>query len=271
MGSFVSIFSRKTGRWVATQTLVSDTPSFPEFGVAIAVDGDTLVVGDQHDRGAGYVFVDAAGRWVQQQKLITDDGESNASLGNAVAVAGDTVVLGEQFPAPDSPGAAYVFARTNGKWIQQQKLAAPDGMVGHRDAFGGAVGVSGDTALVGAYWANPDESGALYVFSRSAGAWSFQQKLALPDVGKAYFGYPLSMRGGYALVGAHSLGQVYLTAPTAGSWSLVQKLVPSDEGVTGLGSAYGVSLTDEQAVVLASGPIAAYVYSFDRPCGVVIK
>jgi hypothetical protein len=47
-------------------------------------------------------------------------------------------------------GAAYVFRRVNGGWVQRGKLTASDGLAG--DTFGGAgVAISDGRGLVGSY------------------------------------------------------------------------------------------------------------------------
>lgn len=64
---------------------------------------------------------------------------------------------------------------------QQQKLTAGDAEAG--DGFGHGVSVSGDTVMVGAL--NEDAggpgAGAAYVFTRTAGVWTQQQKLTAGD------------------------------------------------------------------------------------------
>ena len=78
-------------------------------------------------------------------------------------------------------GAAYVFTRSGTTWTQQQKLTAADGAA--VDYFGYSVALSGDTALVGACdkaVGGNTSQGAAYVFTRSAGTWTQQQKLTAP-------------------------------------------------------------------------------------------
>jgi hypothetical protein len=55
------------------------------FGNAVAVSGDTVVVGalledvaGEVDAGAAYVFVRSGASWIQQQKLLASDGQSTA-------------------------------------------------------------------------------------------------------------------------------------------------------------------------------------------------
>ncbi len=72
------------------------------FGYAVAVSGNTAVVGAYHTRvgphslveGAAYMFVRSGGVWTQQQKLTASDPATNDGFGNAVSVSGDTALIG---------------------------------------------------------------------------------------------------------------------------------------------------------------------------------
>jgi len=73
-----------------------------------------------------------------------------------------------------------VFVRSAGAWSQQAKLTAADGADG--DNLGGAVALSGDTAIVGAIFDGDlgAASGSAYVFVRSGAGWSQAAKLTPP-------------------------------------------------------------------------------------------
>ena len=68
------------------------------------------------------------------------------------------------------------------------------------------MALSGDTALVGAFWddvgANTHQ-GSAYVFTRSGTTWTQQQHLTASDGAAGdYFGYSVALSGDMALVGA---------------------------------------------------------------------
>src|SRR5262245_41634 len=108
-------------------------------------------------------------------KLLASDGGDFDNFGISVAVSGNTAVVGARFDdtsAGGNAGSAYVFVRTGGVWTQQQKLTAPDGA--GEDAFGVSVGIAGETIIVGAYRGDTPggiDAGAAYVFLRSGGTW----------------------------------------------------------------------------------------------------
>lgn len=83
---------------------------------------------------------------------------------------------------------------------EQAKLTARDGAP--FDSFGNAVAISGDTALIGAYYKN-NGVGQAYVFVRSGNVWTEQAKLIASDAApNDRFGYAVALDGDTAIVGA---------------------------------------------------------------------
>jgi hypothetical protein len=127
-----------------------------QFGVSVALSGDTALVGANMPTGGqigrAFVFVRSAGLWSQQQQLTAGDPGGNDNFGFSVALSGDTALVGVPFDNVGSnadQGSAYVFVRSGTTWTQQgPPLLAGDGAAG--DNFGWSVALSGDTAVVGA-------------------------------------------------------------------------------------------------------------------------
>jgi hypothetical protein len=106
--------------------------------------------GPDTDAGSAYVFVRAGPTWTQQQRLAASDAARGDYFGYAVSVSGDAALVGavlHETPAGADAGAAYVFARSGTIWSEQQRLVAPNRMAA--DAFGYAVALTTDTAVVG--------------------------------------------------------------------------------------------------------------------------
>ena len=173
--------ARGAARTPMVYVKASNTEQYDNFGVSLAVDGDTMVVssqfedsaatgvnGDQSSNsgyfpGAAYVFVRTNGVWTQQAYLKASNTEVDDNFGASVAIAGDTIVVGA--PGEDSAatgsggdqlnnatlnaGAAYVFVRTGTTWTQQAYLKASN--PSEADTFGDQVAVDGDTIVVGAW------------------------------------------------------------------------------------------------------------------------
>ena len=87
---------------------------------------------------------------------------------------------------------------------QQQKLEASD--AGAFDLFGSSVAISGETVVVGARsddGAAGAGQGSAYVFVRSGGVWSQQQKLEASDAGEVdEFGFSVAISGETVVVGS---------------------------------------------------------------------
>ena len=89
------------------------------------------------------------------------------------------------------------------KILNDSTLFAPGGV--EDDKFRYSVAVDGDTAVIGAYQDddNSQDSGAAYIFTRSAGVWSQTVKLTASD-GGAYdnFGISVAVDGDTVVIGA---------------------------------------------------------------------
>jgi hypothetical protein len=118
--------------------------------------------------GSAYVFVRSGGLWTQQAKLTASDAAPYDQFGSSVSASVDTAVIGAHYDdhaGGTNAGSAYVFVRSTGVWIPQAKLRASD--AAESDEFGYSVSVSGDTAVIGAFFddnAGGLNAGSAYVF-----------------------------------------------------------------------------------------------------------
>lgn len=255
-----------------TQLTAGDGAASDNFGVSVSLDGDTALVGSYADdvganvnQGSVYVFTRVGGVWTQQARLIAVDGAADDLFGFSVALSGDTALVGayrHNVGANADQGSAYVFKRVGTAWTQQQQLTAADGAAG--DFFGDSVALSGNTALVGAdghdIGANVNQ-GAAYVFGRTGGIWTAQQKLTAGDGADGdNFGVSVALRGDTALVGADaddvganaSQGSAYVFSRVGGVWNESAQLISGDGAPFDL---FGVSvaLSGNTALVGAAG------------------
>jgi len=216
------VFVRSGTSWTQQAYLKVDSASSTDFfGNAVAVDGDTVVVGapleDTYatvdNAGAAYVFVRGGTTWTQQAYLKADNAGTDDGFGGSVAVDGDTVVVGaggedsnattvngdgSNNDAPDA-GAAYVFIRSGTSWTQQAYLKANNAEAD--DGFGFPVAVDGDTVVVGAYQESPE--GAAYVFVRNGTSWTQQAYLKANNAEAGdWFGVSVAVNGDTVVVGA---------------------------------------------------------------------
>jgi len=224
------------GKWKQLQKISAfDRMPGAEFGCAVAISGNYLVVGANRDHlginglyysnlaGSAYVYRLNNGTWQFMQKIIANPTarvqNGQAYFGTAVAIDGNTIVVA----APDhtldvtdkpesnvsSAGALFVYMLTNEGWIQTQKLVSKDRQIG--DGLGNSVAICGDNIIAGSWggdydgmYANRMEAaGAAYIFERKGGIWSQTQKIAAEDRSPYdEFGFSVGISGNYAVVGA---------------------------------------------------------------------
>jgi formylglycine-generating enzyme required for sulfatase activity len=212
----VYVFTRPVSTWSFRMKLTaSDAAAGDQFGRAVAVERDTLVVSaplKTHlgvpGAGVAYVFARAGTSWVQQAVLAAPDPTADAAFGWSVAIHDETIVVGAPFDSHAAgalAGSAYVFVRSGGTWVLQEKLTAADATAG--DNFGIAAGVAGESILIGAHFrdeAGLIDSGAVYAFEHSGVAWSQQQNLTAPGAQEgSLFGWSIAMGQNAALIGAY--------------------------------------------------------------------
>ena len=186
------VFTRSGTTWSQQAKLVaSDAQANDYLGRGeIGISGDTIVVGAYRedaggsDAGAAYVFIRSGTSWSQQAKLVASDAQANDQFGRAVSISSDTVVVGaslEDAGGTDT-GAVYVFTRSGTSWSQQAKLVAEN--PSELDEFGISVDIDGDSVIMGATKEDTgsQDTGAVYIFTRSGTTWSQQKLLKASDV-----------------------------------------------------------------------------------------
>ena len=260
--------------------------SNPQFGAAVACDGDTLVIGAPEMavggnlyQGTAHVFRWGGSAWMHEASLVAQDAGSNDYFGRSISLQGDTLIVGapgDTIGGSSAQGSAYIFKRTGVEWQQQAKLLASDGVEG--DNFGGVVAISGESAIVGVRLktiGGKVSQGAAYVFVRNGSAWSEQTRLTAGDGASGdNFGCSVALFNNTAVVGAMwddigvnvDQGSAYAYVRQGSTWTQVSKLV-SPDGATG--DSFGTAVAINSEMIVCGAPLhdrqspnngAAYVY-----------
>ena len=157
------------------------------FGGAIAMQGDTLAVGEVSVRPnlkdadyltcpKVYLFQRTAEGWTPQGSLQRDEAKHPWWFGAAIAVSGDTVAVGypaalqpfqtQKVRASDESPMVCVYRRVDGKWSLEQQVTS-SGVSSHF-GFGNRVALEGDLMAVQSL--NPFADGAdVFVYRRARG------------------------------------------------------------------------------------------------------
>jgi len=204
------VFARANGQWTQEAKLAAadEGDELERFGKAVAINGDSIIVGAPEDYfygrfcGTAYVFSRTDEGWEQVAHLFASDLDNHDQFGFAVAASGDTFLVGA-YGDDDYLGSAYVFVRDGEEWKEQAKITASRGQ--GKDRFGTAVALDGDIALIGADLSDElrEDAGATYVYLRKAGLWTETSVLRAHDGARHdHFGYPIAISGATALIGA---------------------------------------------------------------------
>jgi hypothetical protein len=112
------IFKRNGTSWSQEAKLIaSDADEGDDFGIGVAIDNDSVVVGARSDEGAGinsgaaYIFTFDGTSWSQQAKLTSSDLAAEDQFGRFVSIAGGRVMVGAYLDddAGTSSGSAYIY------------------------------------------------------------------------------------------------------------------------------------------------------------------
>ena len=216
------VFVRSGGIWTQQAKLTaSDGAANDYFGWAVAVSGDTAIVGAYQDDdlgnncGSAYVFVKPGGGWAnmtETTKLVPSSLIAMNAFGYAVAIDGDVVVVGstgDRDGGSDIYGAAYVFVKPGGGWptgtlsSYTAKLLISDRANG--DGLGKSVSINGDNIVAGA---NGDDGllGSAYLFTEPGGGWSgtlteTTKMVALVRTANGGFGIAVGIDGELIVIG----------------------------------------------------------------------
>jgi hypothetical protein len=256
------VFVKPAGGWSGPLTeqarlVASDGASGDQFGLHVAVSGDTIVVGARMDdvgtntnQGSAYVFVRPPDGWsgtlTQSAKLTNNAGAANDLFGDRVAIDGGTIVVGAPLDDHRDPcifcdifpdrGSAYVFVKPAAGWTGNLIQNATLGPLGYwfNDQFGSSVAVKGDTVAVGAFLddSNGGDTGAAYVYVKPAAGWfGFRNQDARLVAGDGafgdQFGFSIGVGDDTIVVGARlddsvgkaNHGSAYVFVKPAAGWA----------------------------------------------------
>jgi hypothetical protein len=247
-------------KWVEQTKLVSDNEAGEyEFAQAVAIDGDTAVVGVPYYGTP--TDLNNAGR-------ISAEISRSGATGKVMGLTNE--------------GAAYVYRCSGSRCSLTAKLFMPKNQADGYHKFGSKVAIDGDTILVAADAFRGEALNEvlqylpLYIFTRSGDSWSLQQShLALPYSLKATYSIKsVALSGDTAVVGVGGRIHVFHRHPSTGTWSYEAELTP-DAPTYGFGEAVAI---DGNTIIVSGGApsktitsnrrVAAFIFVRDSTTGI---
>ncbi|QDG49413.1 hypothetical protein FIV42_01265 [Persicimonas caeni] len=203
LGGLVHVYTGSGDTWTAQATLTSSNFDDGDlFGGAIALSGDTLVVGAMTEKsdssasapdpddntgleiGAAYVFERNGSDWTETHYIKPPNPTQNGYFGSNVDLDGDTMVISSAYESSGATGiggdmmdtsaaqsgAVFVYGRSGSDWTLEHYIKASNAFMGAN--FGSSLHLSGDRLVVGATREGTNATGAAYVFTRTGGTWT---------------------------------------------------------------------------------------------------
>jgi hypothetical protein len=275
------VFELVGNTWIERQKLI---PSIPQgqlqFGGALAINGDRIVVGAWFDSligpqgGSAYIYERVGTVWHEAARLQPND--LPGAFGVTVSIDGDHVACGTILGR-----AAYVYLRNaQGVWAQQQKLIYSGNSLQSTWNFGGRVVLNGSTLFVTSEdtVGSAIMGGRTYVYEEIAGIWTEVQTVTPLDL-EAFDGFGIVESKGDLAVGVASdkdngvnSGAAYVFKRTINGWAQIAKVLPNDgyaqqrctdtPNVSGNVLMVGAS-GDDEACPLGNNCNTGAVYFFD--------
>jgi len=217
----VHVYEHDDGEWRLTAQLHNpgDEPVRGHFGRALALAGDTLVVGapvevvsmvdSDERRGAVHVYTHGRGDW-QLTASLGDEGTDSDSFGQAVALVGDTLAVASRWRVRDRsllPTQVHVFRRHGAGWDAEARIDLPE------PEFR-ALALGDDTLLV-------SSGGELAAHRRDGASWRADPSLVVER--GAFDG--MVVDGDVALVLHRQESRVSIHRDRDGAWSPEAELV----------------------------------------------
>jgi len=274
----VYVYVRSGLSWKLQQRLVADDKADDaKFGLAVAVSGDTALIGapamtagGQEIAGTAYVYQRSRGVWTKAAELTEPTPGQSDYFGSAVALSSGTALIaayGASVAAQQAAGVVYVYTGSGASWTERQQLSAPSPAAGA--FFGHAVALSAGIALIGAPSYNAP--GAAYVFTGSDASWTEQAELQAetPAVDDA-FGWSLALTTDTAAVGGPAASRGSLTdagcvdvfADDAGTWSRQAELQADDAASD---DAFGTAVALSGSRLLVGAPCVSTLGPLQPP------
>jgi hypothetical protein len=239
------IFYYNGSTW-SEQQKIQETTFGSNFGHAVSISGDTVVIGSNNedvnspDGTKAYVYTRSGTTWSLQQKVDPSQAIQANFFGHQRTMKLDKSnsnqfiagAYGEDQNYSDE-GAVYIFTRSGTTWSEQQRIIPADAAINGN--YGVTVDIAGDYAVFGG---RPGNNFAVYVWTRSGTTWSQQAALTQPsghtNSQYAYHsGLSINSAGDTIAVGAYGntstqAGKVFIFTRSGTTWTNQAVIQPSD-------------------------------------------
>jgi uncharacterized repeat protein (TIGR03803 family) len=262
------IYTRSGNTWTQQGSKLVGTDytgsAWQGCSVSISADGNTALVGGQHDNGnigAVWIYTRNGGVWTQQgNKLVGTGYIGTPYQGNAGSLSadGNTALIGG-YVDNSNKGAAWIFTRSGNIWTQQGgKLVGNDFIGNSNQGQSVSLSADGNTAIIGGFGDN-GTTGASWIYVRKGNTWVQQgnKLVGTGNIGISAQGasVSLSANGNTAITGGFwdntNIGAAWIFTRIDSTWTQQgSKLVGNDNvGESRQGFSVAISADGNTALI----------------------
>ncbi len=199
------IFKRTGTGWNEVALLSPDDGTASDnFGFSVAISNDFAVTGTYKDDdlatdcGSAYIYINNAGTWTYQTKLLPEGNVSYNWFGISVAIDSNTIAVGAPY-GNSMKGTVYVYQYNVSAWEKIETLADSAGQ--SQDNFGGNIDIYGDRIIVSAAADDHDvsgesDAGSAHIFESCSEQYNIEDSICSGDT-VSFGGQELTVQGVY--------------------------------------------------------------------------
>ena len=221
---FVYVFEKTGGSWPSTETAKID-PGYQRL-TAIDIYGTTIVATERHEnnRGRFYIFEKTGGSWPSNYTSRIDTGTGQFTWG--CAIYGDNIAITYDI---GNPGASYtrMYEKNSGTnaWDYLEQLETKGENSGYGN-FGEKLTIYGNVLAASAS-ADESNKGNVFIYKKSSGSWSFDEKIGNHGITNEHLGRSLKLVSETKLL-IGSYGHAYIYEYIGGTWTETFKFEGTD-------------------------------------------
>ncbi|WP_197997395.1 hypothetical protein [Gimesia panareensis] len=182
----VFVYERNGADWstiAPTESIISASDGIENdnFGTAVDIDGDQIIVGapENDGRGAAYLYQKGNTGWgsANEYKLIGSDIQLNDDFGRLVAIDGNTVAISSRGTGSGYVGTVYIFDGAQG-WLDPLETRIDPISDTSKYDFGRSIDLDGDLLVVtGSVPFNSLSNGSAYIYNGSGGWNNYEETI----------------------------------------------------------------------------------------------
>ena len=187
-------------------------------------------------------------------------GEATGNFGSSVSIDGDYLAITDSYYHSNDYGKVYIYHRSGTTWSLQNSFQSATS-----SDYMNAVALSGNYVMAGVRYGDNagSNAGEVLVYKRSGTTWTNTQTLTASDATAGdHFGFSVTSKGNYAVVGTGQVSGAYVFTLSNGTWSETQLLTTGTDS-----DLFGcfVKLSDTDLLIGARGVNSlkgtAYIYT----------